>query len=526
MIVEIIVTLLTALLAYIVYVYKWVHHYYDKRGVKYLPGVPIFGNILKSTFLRKHLVDDLDTLYRAFPDEKYVGYIEGTAPILLIRDLELMKSITIKDFDHFVNHKQFFSEEIEPLFGGSLFMMKGERWHDMRTTLSPAFTGSKMKKMLPFMTEISANIVNHLKGRIGEDIDVEDLIRRYTSDVIASAAFGLQVDSVRDKDNDFYKTGQLLFKFNFWQQFMFFFTAMFPNLSKRLGARVFPAKTMEFFSHLVSSTMEYREKNNIERPDMIQLLMEASKGALKDDNDASDNTSPTDDTFKPKAVQRQWTQTELAGQVFIFFVAGYESSATALVMCVHELTINPDVQETLYQEIRSFKEKHGELTYDNLTALKYLDCVLCETQRKWAAALIMDRVCTKPYELPPPREGGKPVQLNKGDIVFNLVNSIHMDPQYHPNPTKFNPDRFSEENKHNIKPFTYMPFGMGPRNCIGSRFALMELKVLIYDLVLNFKFVKCAKTMDPIELKPHPFNIQPKNGSWIRLEPRTAVADR
>nr|XP_034830988.1 cytochrome P450 9e2-like [Maniola hyperantus] len=378
-----------------------------------------------------------------------------------------------------------------------------------------------MRKMLPFMTEISANIVNHLKGCIGEDIHVEDLLRRYTSDVIASAAFGLQMDSVRDKDNKFYKTGQDLFKFTGWQRFLFFFIAVFPNLSKKLGVKVFPAETMDFFNHLVTSTMEHREKNNIERPDMIQLLMEASKGTLKDDYDASDNVSTTDDTFKPKAVQRQWTQTELAGQVFLFFAAGYDSSASALAMCVHELALNPDVQEKLYQEIRSFKEKHGELTYDNLTALKYLDCVLCETQRKWAVAIIMDRVCTKPYELPPPREGGKPVQLNEGDVVYNLVNSVHMDEQYHPDPTKFDPDRFSEENKHNIKPFTYMPFGMGPRICIGSRFALMELKVMIYDLVLNFKTVKCAKTMDPIELQPHPFNITPKNGSWVRLEPRT-----
>ncbi|XP_052740073.1 probable cytochrome P450 9f2 [Bicyclus anynana] len=521
MIVEVLVFLVTTLLAYFLYLYKWVHHYFDKRGVKYLPGVPVFGNMLSSQLQKCHMVDDFDKVYRAFPNERYVGYIEGTTPIIMIRDPELTKAITVKDFDHFVNHKEFISEEIEPLFGGSLVMMKGERWHDMRTTLSPAFTGSKMRKMLPFMTEISSNIVRHLKDRINEDIDVEDLIRRYTNDVIASAAFGLQVDSVKDKDNKFYKMGQHLFKFNAWQRFLFFFTGVFPNLSKKLGVNIFPAKTTDFFNNLVRSTMEHREKNNIERPDMIQLLMEASKGALKAENDASDNFAPTDDTFKPKTVQRQWTQTELSGQVFIFFVAGYESSATALVMCVHELALNPDVQEKLYQEVRQFKEERGELTYDNISTLKYLDCVLNETQRKWAAALIMDRVCTKPYELPPPREGGKPVQLNKGDIVYNLVNSLQMDPQYHPDPTRFYPERFSDENKHNIKPFTYMPFGMGPRNCIGSRFALMELKVLIFTLVLNFKIVKTAKTSDPIELRPHAFSIQPKNGSWVKLEPRT-----
>nr|XP_026493625.1 probable cytochrome P450 9f2 [Vanessa tameamea] len=521
MIVEIVIFLLTSLAGYFLYRHKWVHRYFEEKGVKYVAGIPVFGNVFKSTFQYKHLFDDLDAVYKAFPDEKYVGYIEGITPIILIRDPELMKAITIKDFDHFVDHKEFFSEEIDSLFGGSLIMMKGDKWHDMRTTLSPAFTGSKMRKMMPFMTEISSNIIEHLKGHLNEDIDVEDLIRRYTNDVIASAAFGLQVNSLKDKDNEFYKTGQGLFHFNIKQRFIFFMSAIFPNLFKKLGVQIFPAKTTNFFRNLVSSTMEHREKNKIERPDMIQLLMEASKGLLKSENEGNDSFSPTEDTFKPKTQQRQWTQNDLAGQVFIFFVAGYESSATALVMCVHELALNQDIQEKLYQEIRSFKEEHGDLTYDNINSLNYLDCVLSETSRKWAAALIMDRVCNKDYELPPPREGAKPVQLKPGDVVYNVVNSIHMDPQYHPNPEKFDPERFSDENKHKIKPFTYMPFGMGPRNCIGSRFALLELKVLMYNLILNFKVLKCSKTTDPIELKPHEFNIKPKGGSWVRLEART-----
>ncbi|CAH2106044.1 unnamed protein product [Euphydryas editha] len=494
MIVEIIIFLLTSLVFYFIYIHKCIHRYFDKMGIKYVPGVPIFGNVFKSTFTLKHFVEDLDAVYKAYPDEKYVGYIEGTTPIILVRDPELIKTITVKDFDHFVNHKEFFSPEVEPLFGGSLFSLKGERWHDMRTTLSPAFTGSKMRKMMPFMAEVSANIIEYLRDHVNEDIDVEDLIRRYTNDVIASTAFGLQVNSLKDRDNEFYKIGQDLSHFNFFQRLVFFMSAAFPNAIKKSGLQIFPPKVTNFFRNLVTSTMEHREKNNIERPDMIQLLMEASK---------------------------EWTQNELAGQLFIFFIGGYETSATALVMCIHELALNPDVQEKLYQEIRCFKEKHGDLTYENMNNLKYLDCVLNETSRKWAAALILDRVCNKPYELPPPREGAKPVQLKPGDIIYNLVNSIHMDPAHHPDPEKFDPDRFSDENKHKIKPFTYMPFGMGPRNCIASRFALLELKVLIYNLILNFKVIKCSKTTDPIELNPREFNVNPKGGSWVRLEPRT-----
>lgn len=62
------------------------------------------------------------------------------------------------------------------------------------------------------------------------------------------------------------------------------------------------------------------------------------------------------------------------------------------------------------------------------------------------------------------------LQLKPGDLIYNSCNSLHLDPQYFPDPLTFNPDRFSDENKHNIKPFTYMPFGVGPRNCIGMFF--------------------------------------------------------
>uniref|UniRef100_A0A1E1W0F1 unspecific monooxygenase n=2 Tax=Pectinophora gossypiella TaxID=13191 RepID=A0A1E1W0F1_PECGO len=101
-----------------------------------------------------------------------------------------------------------------------------------------------------------------------------------------------------------------------------------------------------------------------------------------------------------------------------------------------------------------------------------------------------------------------------------MVNTIHMDPEYFPEPEKFDPDRFSDENKHNIKPFTFMPFGMGPRNCIGSRFALLELKVLLYSIVLNFKILKGPKTSDPIKLEAADFNIRAVGGTFVRLQER------
>ncbi|CAD0254292.1 unnamed protein product [Spodoptera exigua] len=491
MILELIIFVITVLTAYHFYNNWKIDNYFKERDVKYLPGVPFFGNVFYSTFLFRHFLDDLQIVYDAYPDEKYVGFVENSAPVLIIRDPELIKAITIKDFDHFTDHKDFFSPDSEPLFAGSLLMMKGEKWRQMRTTLSPAFTGSKMKMMLPLIVESADNIVEYLYDHQSEDIDVDDLMRRYTSDVIATAAFGLKVNSLKDRDNEFYKIGSSLFDFTFTQRLLVFSTFL-PFITKKFGSRLFPDATYQFFRNIVSSTLEYRKREKVERPDMIQLLLETP---------------------------REWTPDELTGQVFIFFAAGFETSASGLAMTIHELALHPDIQERLYQESSQFKND-TELTFDKLSQLKYMECVINETLRKWSPAIFMDRTCVKTYELPPPREGGKPNIVKPGDYVYNMVNCLHMDPKYFPEPEVFNPDRFSDENKHNIQPCTFAPFGGGPRICIGVRFAMMEIKVLLHHIILNFKIVKTKKTLNPIKLQPHVFNIRALNGTWVKFEKR------
>ncbi|CAB3253033.1 unnamed protein product [Arctia plantaginis] len=492
MLFEIIILVLTTIVGYYLYAYKRIHTHFKQRGVKFIPGVPLFGNVLGLTFLKKHFFDELDDVYNAFPNERYVGFLEFTLPVILVRDPELIKTIVVKDFDHFTDHREILSEELDPLFAGSLLLMKGEKWHDMRTTLSPAFTSSKMKYILPLMSDITNNIVEYLYEQQGQDIDVDDLMRRYTTDVIASAAFGLQVNSLKDRDNQFHKMGNELFDLTIRQRLLFILVTQFPQFGKKLGIRIFSDRAYDFFSNIVATSMEYRKREKIERPDMIQLLMEA---------------------------KREWTPEEITSQAFIFFFAGFETSASALVMAIHELALNPDIQDKLYQECRKYKE-HRVLAFENLTEMKYLDAVINGILRKWSPAIILDRTCTKAYELPPPRQGGKPYLVKPGDILYNSVNSIHMDPKYWADPHKFDPDRFLEENKVKIKPFTFTPFGGGPRACIGVRFAMMMLKVLLFNIILNLKIIKTSKTSEIIKLKPHNFNIRAVNGTFVRFEKR------
>lgn len=128
-----------------------------------------------------------------------------------------------------------------------------------------------------------------------------------------------------------------------------------------------------------------------------------------------------------------------------------------------------------------------------------------------------DRICVKDYIL---KFDDKVLHIDRDVTCFIPIWNFHRDPKYFPNPEKFDPDRFNESNRGSIDPDTYLPFGVGPRNCIGSRFALMELKTIFFYLLLNFSFEVCDKTEIPLKFAKIPIGIKPENGIWLALKPR------
>lgn len=147
----------------------------------------------------------------------------------------------------------------------------------------------------------------------------------------------------------------------------------------------------------------------------------------------------------------------------VFFLGGYKSVSTATSFLAHELAVNPDVQQKLYEEIREYNKylQNGPLDYSTLTQMKYMDMVIMESLRRWSPGLWVDRVVTKPYVME--NTDGTRVQLNVGDGIWIPKYALHMDEQYFADPEKFDPERFNDENKDNICSGTYLPFGIGPR---------------------------------------------------------------
>ncbi|XP_026324875.1 cytochrome P450 9e2-like [Hyposmocoma kahamanoa] len=510
--------------------------FFKRRGVKTPRIIPPFGTMLSIVLQREHFSEQMVKVYNQFSDQRFYGLFTFATPTLMVRDIELIKKITIKDFESFLDHNTVINEKNDPLFGRNLVSLKGHEWKDMRSTLSPAFTSSKMKMMLPLMVEVGDRMIVSLKKKIKEsekdymDLDAKDLTTRYANDVIASCAFGLKVDSHMDENNQFYTMGKTASNFSFRQLLMFFVLMIVPKVADILKWNLFPEYVQRFFRTLVMDTMQNRELKQIIRPDMIHLLMEAKKGKLTHDEKSSQDmdagfATVEESSVGQKEIKRVWSDDDLCAQAILFFIAGFETVSSAMSLLLYELAVNPDVQEKLYQEIRENEAKNnGKFDYNSIQNMVYMDMVVSETLRLWPPGVGLDRYCNRDYNLGKPNDKStEDYIIRKGEALQIPVWAIHRDPAYYSNPDKFDPERFSIENKHKILPFTYIPFGLGPRNCIGSRFALCEVKVMAYQLLNAFEVSPSEKTTIPPKMDPSSFNIRLKGGHWIQYKARKEV---
>ncbi|EDW02022.1 probable cytochrome P450 9h1 [Drosophila grimshawi] len=504
----IVVTLVVILLGLL---YKWstsTYHKFEERGVPHEKPRPLLGNVRFGELMGSvsHLRRQLEE-HVQFPKAKVYGMYFLRDPVFVVRDLELIRNIGVKEFDHFMNHHA--SDKFETIFSKSLVQLKNREWRAMRNILSPTFTGIKMRSMYELINaccEVSVEYIEkQLKQEGGNSIDLEmkEYCTRFTNDVIASAAFGIKINSFEEKDNRFYKIGQIMTNINFKAIVKSLLFTFLPWLMKILRVTLLDEKNIDFFRNLVSNAVNYRVEHKIIRPDMIQLLMEAQRKT----NEAESGKKFTDDDF--------------LAQCLLFFFAGFDTVSTCLCFLTYELCMNPEVQAQLYEEILSAEERlNGKpLDYDTLMHMKYLDMVVSESLRKWPPVTRTDRACNADIDLRDENDEIV-VSLKKNDQIFIPILALHYDPEHFAEPEKFIPERFSDENKNDIKPSSYLPFGIGPRSCIGNRMALMEVKSLVYHLLTKFQLTPAEKTSKDMMGDILGFQMVPKNKFWVKYVPR------
>ncbi|XP_037950754.1 cytochrome P450 9b2-like [Teleopsis dalmanni] len=484
--------------------YRWLTIYHDefkKRNIPYEKPYPVVGNfgnvVMNKDSAQKTIID----FYKRNKMHKIVGFFNFRKPVYIINEPEMIKKICIKDFDNFPNHTPFINVDDDPLLSGMLTIMKDQRWKNMRNTLTPVFTTAKMRNMFPLMNECFSECIKNLKMQLPNgscELEMKQFMTKLSNDIIASTAFGISTNSYKDPNNQFYNVGQSLTNFRGSEMIKFTISNVAPWILKYLGIKIFDQKKTDYFMRLVIDAMKYREKNNIVRPDMIQLLLEAKKESAQ-----------------------HWSDEDIVAQCFVFFFAAFENNTILICAASHELMSNPDVQQRLYEECLEIKEELQDqpLSYDIANKMKYMDMVLNETLRKWSIAALTDRVCSKDYKLTD-EEDNFVFEFKVGDRVWFPISGLHMDEQHFENPEEFIPERFSDDNKGNIKPFTYIPFGAGPRNCIGNRYALMQAKAMLYYLVINCKLERSENTVKDIFNDIRGFGSSPRGGFWMRFVSR------
>ncbi|MDL1135838.1 cytochrome P450 [Yersinia pestis] len=480
----------------LLYLYgSYSHGYFKKLGIPGPRPLPFFGTLLN--YRRGFFSFDKECF------EKYGkiwGIYDGRRPVLVITEPDIIKTVLIKEcYSTFTNRREF---------GPAGFMKKAisvsedEEWKRIRTLLSPTFTSGKLKEMFPIISQYGNVLVKNMRqeSKKGKFINLKEIFGAYSMDVITATSFGVNIDSLNNPQDPFVEKVKKLLKFDFFDPLLLSIM-LFPFLTpifEAMSISMFPKDVTEFLKKAVNRMKESRlQEKEQHRVDFLQLMI---------------NSQNSKDVESHKAL----SDLELVAQSIIFIFAGYETTSSALSFILYELATNPDVQTKLQQEIDAALPNKAPVTYDILVQMEYLDMVVNESLRIYPIAGRLERVCKKDVEI-------NGVLISKGTVVMIPSYVLHRDPQYWPEPEEFRPERFSKKNKDDINPYIYMPFGNGPRNCIGMRFALMNMKLALVKVLQNFSFQTCKETQIPLKLGKQGGLLQPEKPIVLKVVDRDEI---
>ncbi|XP_068168825.1 thromboxane-A synthase isoform X2 [Antennarius striatus] len=427
----------------------------SRCGIKHPKPTPFFGNIF---MFRQGFFYPLTDLIKKYG--RVCGYYIGRRPVVLVADPDMLRQMMVKDFNMFPN-RVVLRTFTKPMCD-CLIMLRNERWRRVRSILTPSFSAAKMKEMVPLIN----TAVNVLMNNLGvyadsqEAFNIHKCFGCFTMDVIASVAFGTQLDSQNNPDDPFVCYSQMFFSFSFFRPIILFLLA-FPFIATILE-RLIPNKKREemnqFFINSIQEIIRQREEQPPEerRRDFLQLMLDARTSGecepmeyfdavnLADEFDHKNQqtqplASEEENRLHPqqqhtRRPQKKITDDEIVGQAFVFLLAGYETSSSTLAFTCYLLAIHPECQSKVQEEVDDFFTRHESPDYSNVHDLKYLDMVISESLRLYPPGFRfgrhIDHDCVVNGQF-----------LPKGVSLEIPVSFLHYDPEHWPEPERFIPER-------------------------------------------------------------------------------------
>lgn len=195
------------------------------------------------------------------------------------------------------------------------------------------------------------------------ELELKDILGRFTTDVIGTCAFGIDCNSLNDENSDFRKYGRAVFERPRNSFLKLLFLNNFTELARKLKMKHISDDVSEFFIGSLKETIKYREENNVKRNDFLNMMIQLHKEGKIDGDDMKDNPDTDKLSFN-----------EIAAQCFVFYTAGFETSSSTMMYLLFEFSVNVEMQRKARQEVLDVLQKHGgNFTYEAIMEMQYVD---------------------------------------------------------------------------------------------------------------------------------------------------------
>ena len=430
----------------------------------------------------------------------------GIKPVIITDDVEIIKSVMVKNFDSFVN-RHYLPVLIRKGDVESIVNLRGDEWRRVRRVLTPTFSSKKLRMMSPLIQESCERLRNKMAAVSDTDssVDVREWFGMFTMEVILATAFSRDISADNDKENPLTRASASVFQSlasgsTQDTEKMLTILSHFPWSVPFLTLLARRTKFAQDFDYLEETALKLiQDRRNTMATtgstarDLLQLMLEAH------DENAEINSSG------------YLSNDEIVAEIVTFMLAGYDTTSNALSYTAYLLALNPTIQDRLIREINEYYDVNPDSSlYDAAESIEYVTMVLYESLRMYPPAPRISRECNQTCAVT------DELIVEKGvDFSFPIF-LLHRNPEYWPNPDNFDPERFNPSNEQSYPTFAFLPFGEGPRNCIGKRLSLLEAKMTLVAIFKELHFKRTADTEVPLDLS-FGFTISPKNGVKLSI---------
>ncbi|MBT54592.1 MAG: cytochrome P450 [Mameliella sp.] len=374
------------------------------------------------------------------------------------------------------------SEGLRPLLGNSVFLSNGAAWQRQRRIIDPAFEGGRLRETYPAMWAAAQSALDRLATKAGQDVEVEEIASHAAADVIFRTLFSIPIED---------ETAQEVFhEFRAYQR-----TQPILNLAAFLPV---PRWMPRFFRRDTKAAARRIRT-------LITRLTEARLAAIDAGTAPDDLATKIMTTRDPETGQR-FTAEEMVDQVAIFFLAGHETSASALGWALYLMATHPEWQDKVATEAQALRS----CAFSDISKLRISRDVFRETLRLYPPVPMMVREATCP-------ERFRDRDIPKGSQMVLSPWHLHRHEGLWDNPDGFDPGRWQTENGKTCGREAYMPFSAGPRVCTGAGFAMVEGVLLLSLLLRDLRVTPVAGKVPVPEAH---LTVRARDGIWLRIDRR------